>query len=69
VKNSNRFKAAMSALMADLGNGLISESRANAICNAGGKLLKAVELEQRFGIRAPAGDGSKTLSLVADSNQ
>jgi len=65
LRTSQQFKTAMSSLMGDIAAGRISEGRANAICNAGGKLLKAVELEQRFGVRAPGAD-RKVLQLTEE---
>lgn len=38
----------MSALMTDVIQGSISPDVTNAACNAGGKLLKMVELEYKF---------------------
>ncbi len=39
----------MSALMSDLVDGSISPMVANATVNAGGKLLKVVEMQYRYG--------------------
>jgi hypothetical protein len=39
----------MSALMSDLIDGSISPNIANATVNAGGKLLKVVEMQYRYG--------------------
>jgi hypothetical protein len=39
----------MSALMTDLLQGRVTAEVGNAVCNAGGKMLKAVEMSQRFG--------------------
>ena len=52
----------MSALMSDLAQGLVDPTKGNAICNAGGKLLRAVEMTYRFGKQK--GDESPTLILV-----
>lgn len=38
----------MSALMSDVIEGKVPPQVCNAACNAGGKLLKTVELEHRF---------------------
>lgn len=51
----------MSALMSDVVADRITASRCNAACNAGGKMLKAVEIEQKYG--RPQEDGSKLLAL------
>ena len=39
----------MSAIMSDVIEGRMSPIVANAVCNAGGKLLKVVELQLRLG--------------------
>lgn len=41
----------MSALMSDLIEGRVKPGVANSICNAGGKLLKMLELQQKYGKR------------------
>lgn len=53
----------MSALMSDLIEEKITPGVGNAVCNAGGKLLKVVELQAKYG---RAGDGSpdKVLQLA-----
>lgn len=38
----------MSALMSDVIAGRIASNVTNAVCNAGGKLLKMVELEYKY---------------------
>lgn len=53
----------MSGLISDLIEGAISPQVGNAAVNAGGKLLKVVEMQYRYGKNAP--DGSrKSLDLV-----
>jgi hypothetical protein len=52
----------MSALMSDVIEGKISPQVANATCNAGGKLLKVVELQYRY-----ANSGSGDLNLAGDN--
>ena len=47
VKTIQQFADVMSALMADLLTGAVQPNTANAVCNAGGKLLKAVDLQVR----------------------
>ena len=42
----------MSSLMSDLVDGSISPMVANATVNAGGKLLKVVEMQYRYGTAA-----------------
>jgi hypothetical protein len=51
----------MSALMSDVVDGSVNPATANAAVNAGGKLLKAVELQLKYG----RGDGKGgTLHLT-----
>jgi hypothetical protein len=45
----------MSALMADVLDGTINVNAANAAVNAGGKLLKVVEMQYRYGQTAREG--------------
>jgi len=54
----------MSALMSDLLGGSITPGIANATCNAGGKLLKMVELNLKYGQQQVEG-GIKNLQLVS----
>ena len=54
----------MSALMSDVIEGAITPQVANATVNAGGKLLKVVELTLKYG--STNGDGSpRHLDLVS----
>jgi hypothetical protein len=49
VKTASDFANLMSALMTDVIDGSVSPQVANATVNAGGKLLKIVELQHRYG--------------------
>ena len=49
VKNSREFIALFSALIADTLSHAVTPHEANACCNAGGKMIKMVELEERHG--------------------
>jgi len=49
VSSGEDFANLMSALMSDLIDGSISPNVANATVNAGGKLLKVVEMQYRYG--------------------
>lgn len=49
VTTGEDFARLMSALMSDVIEGRISPEIANASCNAGGKLLKVVEMQYRYG--------------------
>jgi hypothetical protein len=53
----------MSALMSDLLEGRIDARSANAVCNAGGKLLKVVEMEHKYG-RKPDEANERKLVLA-----
>lgn len=62
VKRSADLKLAMSALMSDLAAGRITVGTGNAICSATSKILKTVELEQKYGTRY--GQGKRELLLI-----
>lgn len=49
IKTGRDFAAFMSALMSDVIARRIDPLTAAAACNAGGKLLKAVEMEHKYG--------------------
>lgn len=49
IYDADRFAQVMSALMTDLLTGAVEPQTANAFCNAGGKLLKIVEMKQKRG--------------------
>lgn len=62
VQTSCDFALMMSALMSDVVEGLISPGMSNAAVNAGGKMLKCVELSIKYGVQ---GKGpSKVLQLT-----
>jgi hypothetical protein len=49
VTTANEFAQLMSSLIGDVLEGNISPVVCNAACNAGGKLLKVVEMQHRYG--------------------
>jgi hypothetical protein len=49
VKTGGKFAELMSALMSDLVMGAMTPDVGNATCNAGGKLLKVVEMQHKYG--------------------
>lgn len=49
VRTGTDFANYMSAIMSDLIEGKITPQVANAACNAGGKLLKVVEMQYKYG--------------------
>lgn len=63
VRSSTDFANLMSALMSDLIEGSVPPNVGNATCNAGGKLLRIVELQYKYGTTNPDGK-SKTLMLT-----
>lgn len=62
VRTGKQFAGLMSALMSDVIAGRITPSVGNAACNAGGKLLKVVEMQMRYGTKG-AGVDEKILLL------
>jgi hypothetical protein len=54
----------MSALMSDTISGRVSPQVANATINAGGKLLKVVEMQEKYGKPTAAGT-KEDLQLVS----
>lgn len=51
IHTSKDFALGMSGLMSDLIDGRITPSVGNATCNAGGKLLKVIELQHKYGTK------------------
>lgn len=62
IKTANDFAGLMSSLMSDLLDGRVTPSIGNATCNAGGKLLKVVEMQYKYGTQGP---GQKKTLLLA----
>ena len=48
IESSRDFRNLMSSLMSDVIGGALTPEVTNAACNAGGKLLKMVELEYKY---------------------
>lgn len=65
IKTSRDFAGYMSALMSDLVEGKISPGVGNAAVNAGGKLLKVVEMEMKYG-QSGKGTGQKSMLLIGN---
>jgi hypothetical protein len=65
VKTGSDFAELMSGLMTDLIEGRITPAIGNATCNAGGKLLKVVEMQYRYGSTSNA-NGGKVLKLTQE---
>lgn len=68
IKTARDFANMMSALMSDLIDGRVTPSVGNATCNAGGKLLKVVEMQYKYGTRG-TGDTPKTLLLAVQEEE
>lgn len=56
IKTGKDFASFMSALMSDLIEGNVTPQVGNAAVNAGGKLLKVVEMEYKYGKRGSLGE-------------
>ena len=63
VKSASDFAQMMSALMSDLLEGRVTPNTGNAVVNAGGKLLKVVEMRLKYGVTTVVGK-QKALELV-----
>jgi hypothetical protein len=63
ITTGHDFANFMSALMSDLISGTVAPNVGNAACNAGGKLLKAVEMQMRHGTANAQGQKVLTLAL------
>src|SRR5882672_5565040 len=64
IKTSGDFRNFMSSVMSDVIAGRVTASITNAACNAGGKLLKMVDLEYKYGTDPERGKGTRTLSIA-----
>ena len=62
ISSSSDFRDFMSALMSDVISGRVTAQVTNAACNAGGKMLKMVELECHYGTRPE--NKRRTMSLA-----
>lgn len=67
IGTGHDFAKGMSALMSDLISGCISPSVGNAVSNAGGKLLKVVEMQHKYGVKGAGPD--RTLNLALDPGE
>jgi hypothetical protein len=68
VQTGGHFANLMSAVMSDLIDGRLTPSVGNAVCNAGGKLLKVVEMQQRWGTSKSEGGPRDLLLTVGEPN-
>jgi hypothetical protein len=67
IATSHDFANLMSSLMSDLIEGTVAPNVGNATCNAGGKLLRIVELQYKYGTTGKDGK-LKTLTLTMSSD-
>lgn len=65
VRTSQDFANVMSALMADVLSGAVSAGRANAACNVGRQMLRAVELQLKYGEKVNETTNERSLKLVS----
>lgn len=63
VKTGAQFASLMSALMGDIISGRVTPDVGNAACNAGGKLLKIVEMQYKYGTQN-GNQGDRVLQLT-----
>ena len=63
IRTGGDFAQLMSALMSDIIGGRVTPQVGNAACNAGGKLLKIVEMQYQYG-KQTGPSGERELSLV-----
>lgn len=63
VTTGQDFARLMSSLMSDVLTGKVGPSSANAVCNAGGKLLKVVEMQYKYG--SPKAEQQQPMLMLA----
>lgn len=63
IGTGNDFARLMSNLMSDVIAARITPQVSNAVCNAGGKMLKVVEMQMRYG-SAKEPNGERVLHLT-----
>lgn len=65
IRTGTDFARLMSCLMSDIISGRVTPQVGHAACNAGGKLLKIVEMQYRYGTQDGT-PGNRVLTLVPD---
>lgn len=68
IHTGRDFACLMSALMTDLIEGRVTPGVGNAACNAGGKLLKVVEMQAKYGQTNGAREKTLYLTGVPEEN-
>jgi hypothetical protein len=66
IKTSNQFAGMMSALMSDILEGRVTPQVGNAVVNAGGKLLKVVEMQLKYGTPVANNESARVLNLTVE---
>lgn len=66
ISTGSDFAGLMSALMGDIISGRVTPAVGNAACNAGGKLLKIVEMQYRYGTQSGGAQNDRVLTLVPE---
>jgi hypothetical protein len=66
VRTGADFANLMSALMSDIIEGKVTPDVGNAACNAGGKLLKVVEMQHRYGTRSKNGEQVERVLILSN---
>ena len=70
IKTSEDFANGFSALMSDIITGKVTPQMGNATCNAGGKLLKMVEMTYKYGGTGKGGSlPKKTLTIAFENSK
>ena len=67
IRTAQDFANVMGALMTDLLSDKVPPHVANATCNAGGKMLKAVEMQFKYGKKTSEQPERRELTLALDS--
>lgn len=65
IKTGAQFANLMSAMMGDIISGRVTPAVGNAVCSAGGKLLKVVEMQYKYGTQN-GNQGNRTITLAAE---
>lgn len=68
IHTGSQFAGLMSALMGDIISGRVTPAVGNATCNAGGKLLKIVEMQYKYGTQG-GNQGARILTLAPEEGQ
>ena len=67
ITTGGDFAKFMSAMMSDIVESRITPQTGNAACNAGGKLLKVVEMQYKYGTQGKGNNRVLELTVEEDS--